>query len=382
MNNDQDAPIFHFDQSLTLLTDEVTLGEKIQYLHMMLAQKYLAINRIAVALYDQQTDSLSTFIYSGEASDLQRYEAKLSDTPSLLEILELGKPRVVNDLSIFLGSHKTHNKIIASQDYLASYTLPMYCKGEFFGFIFFNASEKHFFNEENLRYLDLAGHLLSITIIHELTGLKTLQAAVNTVRDVTKHRDNETGSHLARMSRYSRLIAQELASEYELSDEYIEHLSLFAPLHDIGKVAIPDSILLKPGELNEEEFALMKTHTQRGSEIIDTMLSHFNIAHTEHVDMLRNIARYHHERMDGSGYLKGILGEDIPLEARIVAVADVFDALTSVRPYKPAWSNDDAIVALHELAESKLDRECVLALTRNRGKIEEIQRAFIDGGLN
>lgn len=372
----QENTIFHFDSSLTGLTDDSSLSEKIQYLHMILVQRFSAINRIAVALYDESTDLLKTFLYSGEITDLHYYEAKLAETPSLLEILELGKPRVVNDLSIFRSSEKKHSRILTTRDYAASYTLPMFSKGHFYGFIFFNASEKGFFNTESLHYLDMAGHLLAMTVIHELSGFKTLRAAINTARDITKHRDNETGTHLERMSRYSRLIAQEIAPDYDLSDEYIEHLFMFAPLHDIGKIAIPDEILLKPGSLSEGEFEVMKSHTERGREIIDTMLNHFEISDSEHVDMMRNITQYHHEKMDGSGYMGRVSGDDIPLEARIVAVADIFDALTSNRPYKKAWDNDTAFKTLRKMAENELDSTCVEALIKNREKIESIQQTF------
>ena len=369
-------PLFHYDSSLTPLTDDISLSEKIQYLHMILAQRYVEINRIAVALYDEKTDLLKTFLYSGEKSDLQFYDAKLGETTSLLEILHLGKPRVVNDLGIFKTSKKEHNRVLTALDYAASYTLPMFSKGHFYGFIFFNASERDFFTEETLHYLDMVGHLLAITIIHEVTGFKTLQAAINTIRDITQHRDNETGTHLARMSRYARLIAQELAPAYHLSDEYIEHLFMFSPLHDIGKIAIPDEILLKPGKLTDGEYEVMKSHTQRGREIIDTMLNHFDMNESEHVDMMRNITQYHHEKMDGSGYMGRCSGEDIPLEARIVAVADIFDALTSQRPYKTAWDNERAFSALQEMAEDKLDSACVNALLHNRDKVEAIQKTF------
>jgi HD-GYP domain-containing protein (c-di-GMP phosphodiesterase class II) len=199
---------------------------------------------------------------------------------------------------------------------------------------------------------------------------------VRTAREMMHARDDETGSHLDRMARYARLIALAIADKYGLSDEYIEQIFIFAPLHDIGKIGIPDRVLLKPGKLDDAERALMMTHAQRGRELIDQMLGNFELGDTPHIDILRNIAELHHESVDGSGYPHGIRGADIPIEARIVAVADVFDALTSRRPYKPAWSIDEALAALQRLAGFKLDTDCVAALIEHRDKVEEIQAQF------
>ena len=147
-------------------------------------------------------------------------------------------------------------------------------------------------------------------------------------------------------------------------------------MHDIGKIAIPDNILLKPAELDETERSIMQTHTTKGRQMIDEIIRNFGLDSINQIDILRNIAEFHHEAVNGSGYPHGKTGAAIPLEARIVAVADVFDALTSRRPYKEAWSNDEAFATLQQLAGEKLDRECVEALIHNRDLVEQIQRQF------
>jgi HD-GYP domain-containing protein (c-di-GMP phosphodiesterase class II) len=378
----ENRTLFTHKDTLEHLNGNHPLPEKLRFIHDTLAQRLDFIERIAVAVYDPKSDLLKTFIHSsGDATPLSHYQAPLSESASLREIIKVGRPRVVNDLSIFTSSDKTHSQRIQTQGYAASYTLPMYRQGKFFGFIFFNASRSGVFNEDVLHYLDLFGHLLSLSVIDELQQYITLQAAINTARDITHHRDNETGSHLDRMSRYSRLIARQLAPEYGFSDEYVEQIFLFSPLHDIGKIAIPDNILLKPGKLDEEEFAVMKTHTQRGREIVAVMLEHFDLQGLKHGDMLRNITEYHHEAMDGMGYPQGLMGETIPIEARIIAVADVFDALTSRRPYKEAWGNDEAITIMQQMAGTQLDARCVEALLSQRPQIEEIQRMFHEDHL-
>lgn len=254
--------------------------------------------------------------------------------------------------------------------------MPMYYNEIFFGFIFFNSIKKDSFVPEVLHHLDMFGHMISLLTINEITSIRTLVAAINTENDLAHHRDHETGSHLDRMSRFSRIIAKELAEKYTLNDNYIEHIFMFSPLHDIGKIGIPDHILLKPGKLSVEEFDVMKTHSNVGRKMIDEMLENFGLNALQHIDILRNIAEFHHETVNGKGYPEGLQGADIPLESRIVAVADVFDALTSHRPYKDAWTNDEAFTTLRKLTGHQLDEDCVNALLKNREKIEEIQKQF------
>jgi HD-GYP domain-containing protein (c-di-GMP phosphodiesterase class II) len=224
--------------------------------------------------------------------------------------------------------------------------------------------------------LDVYGHLISLTVINELSIIHTMLAAVRTARDMTSLRDVETGAHLDRMAHYARFIAKTLAPKYGFSDEYIEHLFLFAPLHDIGKIGIPDRILHKQGPLSDEERETMRQHARTGRDVIDAMLAEFGLNSLPYVDVLRNITEFHHEKMDASGYPLGLEGKDIPIEARIIAVADIFDALTSRRPYKHAWSNEEAFGLLSTLAGTKLDADCIRALTEQVDQVERIQEQF------
>jgi HD-GYP domain-containing protein (c-di-GMP phosphodiesterase class II) len=369
--------MFDHEDRLGELDRNLGLVDKVRTIHAALSDRFPFVRRIAAAVFDPATEMLETFLYTGEdETPLAHYSAPLSESPSLREIIEKGRPRVVNDLAIFAAGEHEHTRRVAAQGYRASYTMPMYHQGRLFGFLFFNSYDSDCFAEEVLRQIDPFGHLIALTIINDLTTMQTLLATVKTARDMAHARDGETGSHLDRMSRFARVIARSVADRYELTDECIEKIFLFSPLHDIGKIAIPDRVLLKPGKLDPEEEALMRTHPIRGREMIDRMLEHFDFGMVQGGDILRNIALFHHESVDGSGYPDGREGEDIPIEARIVAVADIFDALTSRRPYKPAWSNDDAFALLRQLAGRKLDAHCVNALIENRDKIEAIQRQF------
>jgi len=367
--------MFEHQDTLHELTKKSSIREKLTATHRSINETFSFIVRIAVAIYDPETKTLKTFLHSsGEDNPIDHYQSLLENAPSLKEILEKGRPRVVNDLYEFETGEHEHTKKIKNQGYAASYTMPIYNEGIFIGFLFFNSNKKDVFNESVLRQLDLYGHMISLLVINEFTSIQTLTAAVKTTGNLTHLRDPETGSHLDRMSRYSRIIANALADRYDLNDSFIEHIFMFAPLHDIGKIAIPDNILLKPGPLDKDEKNIMQTHAQKGREMIDDLLNNFGLVNFEHVDVLRNIAEHHHEAINGTGYPRGIKGDNIPLEARIVAVADVFDALTSVRPYKEAWSNEKAIATLKKLSNELLDKDCVDALIQNMDKIEEVQR--------
>ncbi len=374
--------MFDHQDTLEPLSKNIPLSEKLRSIHEAIRTKFNCVERIAVAVYDHRSDLLKTYVHSsGAESPLVRYQSPLAKAPSLQEIIRLRKPRVVNDLSIFDSGVKQHTRRIRETGYASSYTLPMFLNDVFFGFVFFNSTQQDAFPDDALHYFDVIGHLISLLIINEQTSIRTLLATVKTAHDMTHHRDTETGAHIDRMSRYSRLIATHIAEAHDLNDEFIEKVFLFSPLHDIGKIAIADDILKKRGKLTEDETTIMRTHSHKGREMIDTMLQTHGLDSFESIDILRNIAEFHHEAVNGTGYPHGLEGAEIPLEARIVAVADVFDALTSRRPYKEAWSNHDAYAMLQRLAGGQLDKECVEALVSNKEQVETIQREFAEDKL-
>lgn len=182
-----------------------------------------------------------------------------------------------------------------------------------------------------------------------------------------EYRDPETGAHILRMAHYSKHIARVLGLPIDQQDLLLEA----APMHDLGKVGIPDSILLKPGKLTSEEFTYMKQHATIGYELLKTNSSPL-------LKVAAEIAYTHHEKFDGSGYPNGLAGHDIPLYGRIVAVADVFDALTSERPYKKAWSVEQASQLLREGAGQHFDPDCVEAFFNDFADVTVIKNNFMD----
>ncbi len=184
-------------------------------------------------------------------------------------------------------------------------------------------------------------------------------------------RDNETGAHIERMSRYSHLLG--LAAG--LSDEQADMLLNASPMHDVGKIGIPDAILLKPGKLTAEEFDIIKKHPAIGAHIL---AGH----HSPLLKLAETIALTHHEKWDGSGYPQGLKGEAIPLEGRIVAIADVFDALTSSRPYKKAWAVHDAAEFIVKYAGSHFDPTLATLFKQILPDVLRIREQFPDGAVD
>lgn len=179
-----------------------------------------------------------------------------------------------------------------------------------------------------------------------------------------EYRDNDTGMHVIRMSQY----CAKLGKAAGLSDAQCDLLLTASPLHDVGKIGIPDSVLLKPGKLTPEEWEIMKTHTFIGGELLAGSTSPL-------MKMAEMIAASHHEKWDGTGYPKGLKGEDIPLVGRICAICDVFDALTSKRPYKQAWSVEDAVTEIKNQSGKQFDPHLVECFLKILPEISTINQA-------
>lgn len=189
--------------------------------------------------------------------------------------------------------------------------------------------------------------------------------AIHRLSRAAEYRDSDTGAHLSRMAAYARLIARHMG----LPEAECALIFEAAPMHDIGKVGIPDAILLKPGPLTAEERQIMQRHPQIGADILDGSESLLLQAGAI-------IAISHHERFDGAGYPHGLSGLSIPLYGRIIAVADVFDALTNARPYKPAWPLERAVEHLRAQSGSHFDPACVAALLQDMSAVLAIQQRF------
>ncbi len=225
----------------------------------------------------------------------------------------------------------------------------------------------------------IIGHGLDKTLLAE----RLLLATVNGLSKLAESRDTETGNHLLRMSQYSRILAESYVNagprgepdwNHDQSGEFIRDVLRFSPMHDIGKVGIPDSILLKPGRLSQVERTEMNMHPLIGGEVLRACAKQLPGRGMSLFKVAIDIAEGHHEKFDGSGYPVGLAGKDIPLAARIVAMADVFDALTSKRPYKEAWSPEQALEYLRLQSGKHFDPDLVAAFEDGLPAILDIYR--------
>lgn len=201
-------------------------------------------------------------------------------------------------------------------------------------------------------------------------------ATIYSLVKLAESRDYNTGEHVLRVAELCRLLADKLRSREKyrgyINDSYVEYIFKAAPLHDIGKVGIPDSILLKPGKLTPEEFEIMKTHTIIGEETLLEVKQRYS--GYKFLEMAVNIARHHHEKWDGTGYPDGLSGDKIPLSARIMAVADTYDALRSKRVYKDALSHAESLEVIRQGAGTHYDPEIVEVLLEYEDEINEIYK--------
>ncbi len=250
---------------------------------------------------------------------------------------------------------------------------------------------------ENLKKLDIQTHDEVENLYHSICALasdmeqklsdirnqsKMISTMQNglliTMADMVENRDADMGFHIQKTADYVRIILDGLKRKgyysNRLTDKYINDVYISAPLHDIGKIRIPDAVLNKPGKLTDDEYEIMKTHTTAGREIIEKAIT--IVKGDSYLKEARNMAGYHHEKWDGTGYPEGLSGEVIPLSARIMAVADVFDAVSSKRVYKPAMSFEKAISIIEEGSGTHFDPKCVEVFIEAREEVKSVMKKY------
>jgi len=208
--------------------------------------------------------------------------------------------------------------------------------------------------------------------------VKMQDGLIITMADMVENRDSDTGAHIQKTSAYVKIIVEGLKEKgyypEKITPKFMSDVVRSAPLHDVGKINIPDGVLNKPGKLTPEEYEIMKTHTTAGKNIMEHAIE--TVEGDSYLKEARNMAAYHHERWDGKGYPEGLHGEVIPLSARIMAVADVFDALTSPRVYKPAFPLDKALSIIEEGNGTQFDPKCVEAFIDSLDEVKKVLRKY------
>jgi putative two-component system response regulator len=228
--------------------------------------------------------------------------------------------------------------------------------------------------------LDPIELILRVKLGQRTVVLDNRDLSIFAMSKLAESRDSETGMHLERISSYCHVLARWIRDQpregYEIDDEFVQLIEKTSPMHDIGKIAIPDCILLKPGKLDADEFESIKLHTMLGARMIDAALREFPNA--RFLSMARDIALSHHERYDGGGYPQGLAGKAIPLSGRIVALADVYDALTTKRIYKIAFTHKTAATIITEKSQGQFDPLVIEAFLAEERKFTAIHAEFLE----
>jgi response regulator RpfG family c-di-GMP phosphodiesterase len=347
-----------------------------------IVKRQMPCDRLAIAFINQFDEvTAETAVVDYHKVRLHQGYSEIITASGLAKIRDTGQPRIINDLMMHYNTvHKSQgSKLVLEEGLQSSLTLPLIVQGQCRAFVFISSRETHSYTQNHLEIAQRLFHLLGGTIYHKYSNEQTIATTASGFVKLMEKKDNETSKHILRMSRYSYILAKQLYQEShpQITHRMLREILLFAPLHDIGKIAIPDSILLKPGKLDNSEMGVMKDHVKEGREVLEKMNSDLqNFTGTNVLNRALNIISAHHEKYDGTGYPNGLKGEEIPIEGRIVAVADVLDALTSKRPYKEAWTMEKATDLIKEQSGKHFDPLVVEALMDCMDEILEVYRKY------
>jgi len=385
------------DQGFAVLRRMVELlgaiGEATSFtetLHFIFAtfKTYIPYNYIGVATFvGYSGDTLvasygeSDGSFAGLPERLLGRTAEIGTT-SLGAILESGRPRIIGDLAAYARTRpdREYTRILLEEGVRSSITLPLEINGKAFGFLFFSSKERDVYTEMHVAFLRNIRNAIALSFERVLFVDELVYSSTLALAKMAEARDEDTASHLDRMRGFSVLLTRLMRDEGVHADaidpEYLRSIDRFSPMHDIGKVGIRDAVLLKPGKLDAVEMAHMKTHTIYGASVLQE--AEDNIARTGRTlfRMGIRIAESHHERWDGTGYPHGLAGEAIPLEARIVAVADVLDALTTRRPYKEPFGFDDSFDMIIAESGSHFEPAIVGVFAKHRDEFMRLYDGF------
>lgn len=354
--------------------------DEIAHFLVSAAAGMLRSRRVCLLLPDATRENLTVIASIGLADEVASAIRVPFGAPIVGEVFMDGQPRAVapGQASASSDAPRADEAILPAPPFLV---LPLtYPEGVVGVLAVSEPFEPGAYSEQILTQAETVAEAAAITMVNLIRQRERNEAhdaIILALAKLAESRDPETGRHLERVQSYCRLLAETLArtESYRriIDEEFITTLCRSSPLHDIGKVGIPDSILLKPGRLTPEEFAIMQQHTVIGGDTIRTLINRGR--RHRFLQMGMEIAYCRHERYDGSGYPWGLIGTEIPLSARIVAVADVYDALTTARVYKPAFPHEEAVGVLQKAHGTHLDPDIVDAFL---SRVDEFRQMAAD----
>ncbi|WP_305372293.1 HD-GYP domain-containing protein [Photobacterium leiognathi] len=367
------------------ISDNLTLKQKLDHLNTLIQDWYPDYVGFAIAMLDNDNNLYSVYRSQGYGVKFPDFIEAIHKSSRLSTLRETRSPDIIDDMTCHLPSIKHIHQTLIRKSCLSSMATPIYNKNdEFVGIMFINARIPYFFRQ-NLNFFNTISLIASLFINDDLNVKRSFHNIIKTILLISHHKDPETQNHLKRVAEYSRLIALYLGKRKLCNGHFIDAVYHYADMHDIGKYMIPDEILFSTKIYTPEERQIMNEHPELGYQLILKTLKQWGGITDDNLKIILNIIRHHHERFDGDGFPLKLKGEDIPLEARIVTVADVTDALLSHRPYKKPWPLSDVIKYLQEGSGKQFDPLCVEAITKNMAKASQIQNQYpdhlIDNGM-
>ncbi|MBN2793901.1 MAG: HD domain-containing protein [Clostridia bacterium] len=365
----------------SLLLSTYHIDDLIQQLFQAISKEN-KIDRIGIAFVDYSRQKFVAEYGISSYTDIALgpgFEVDFHRT-SLKAILDTKSSVITKDLNeAYRENPKSPSlRLITSEGIQSNLVVPVLMGEVVFGLIFFSSREKDYFNATHVRIAEKMIYEISGFLNRSYFTKVILSKITNSFSELVDQKDNETGGHIRRMVAYSVVIAKGLLKNpvpgYEVNEKFVLEIERNASAHDIGKVGIPDEILKKPGKLTSEEWVIMKTHTTIGADIFKSLREGLRVFESDFYLFAEEIARSHHERYDGTGYPHGLKGKDIPLSARIVAIADVFDALTSKRHYKDAFGFENSLKIIKESAGNHLDPILVGVFLEHIDEIKHISQ--------
>ncbi|MEL0608960.1 HD-GYP domain-containing protein [Vibrio echinoideorum] len=373
--------MFDYSQLNRVAAQDKDIIAIVDDLFRLAREHYPILSRLSVVLCSENRAS-NYFVSDSLCQEAEhRYiEQELKPESELSRMAESLDTRIIDDLT---STHPTKQvSHLLKLGHQSSYTTPIHYQESNLGFVFINASSIGFFAQQYIQ-CDIAylTQVISSLFIQLFERQRHFQSSLAIALNMGHARDPETKEHLIRMGKYSEQLARSLShSNNEITHQFIHRIRLYAPFHDIGKYRIPDNVLFSTGSFTKEERAIMNNHTLYGEEMVNDVvaLSQHSSMCMDEIQFIKNIVRHHHERFDGRGLPDGLSQDAIPLEARIVTLADVFDALMSKRAYKHAWSLNDVMAYIEAHTGSMFDPECVSALKQNLDSFMAIRDQYND----
>ncbi|OLQ89856.1 hypothetical protein BIY21_14500 [Vibrio ponticus] len=342
---------------------------------------YPCLGRISLISIDgNKLSTYHTEDISQREKSIEFEEVVIRQGSSIEQIISQSCYRIIDDIRALPETR--HVQMLKSSGYVSSLAYPVIHNSKVIGIIFFNSKTPYLFQDTAVKkdffYVSQLIATLQILVFERQSHFNKL---LTIALKIGHERDPETAQHLVRIGRYSEALARLLARHKpEITTEFIHRIKCFAPFHDIGKYRIPDHILFSTEVFTKEERAIMNQHTIYGEEIITNVVNMADLTNipSEDVTFLKNIIRHHHEAYDGTGHPDGLSGVHIPLEARIVTLADVFDALLTRRPYKEPWPLEEVVAFVKQKSGSLFDPLCVDVLLANLNEMMIIRQRFAD----